>query len=338
MKTAAISLFIAVLSCLPVAADDDPLAPARQAVADGDPASALRLFKAEAAAGNGAAASAIGELILAGTFPDLSATDALEWLEKAVAARDPGGHHRLALLLFTAPEGIEQDPERARFLLQQAAEMGFAPSQYQLGLILESEIDLDGPNPDFSPARRWLEEAAEQGLPEALVAMVRYADQGLGGEPDPVAATDYCILAARAGSPAAMNLMGLRYQLGNGIRADNVAAAGWFLRAAQENYAPAHVNLGQCYADGIGLLQDYDKAGENFSAAAKLAHAPGEFLLGQLFEHGLGTEPDPVKAYVLYARAASRGLEDASEPRDRLFAQLSDEDKAIAAKRLNSPK
>ncbi len=336
MKHLVLASLLASLACASAvrAADEDPLQAAREAADKGDTETALKILKDEAEKGNGEAANAVAEAILNGRAGKASPTEAVKWFEKAVAAGDPAGQTNLALLLLTAPAGVEKDAERARFLVTQASEKDYAPAQLELARLLESEIDLDGPTPDWSEPRDLLEKAAAKGNPGALFTMVRYLDEGLGGPPEPDKATDFCIAAARAGSLEAMNEMGLRYQAGKGIRTDNVAAVGWFTVAAQLGFAPAQVNLGQCYSKGEGLRQDYNKAGEHFAAAAKAHYAPGEFLLGQLFEGGLGTRADAVSAFVLYSRAVAHGLAEAEARRDEIGGKLDPAQKAEAARLL----
>ncbi len=309
---------------------DGPLAAAREAFARGDMDEGVRQLESAVARGDAAAANALGEAMLDGRAGEPSPAVAKRHFETAVAGGDPAAHFNLATLLTTAPGGVERDLERARFLLEVAAEKGHAPAQFEFGRLLESEIDLDGPAPDWSEARSWIERAATAGYAPALFAMVRYADAGLAGGADPARGTGYCVAAAKGGSAAAMNEMGLRYQAGKGLRPDNVAAAGWFLLAAQHGFAPAQVNLGKAYAEGDGLRQDYDQAGQQFAAAAKAGYPPGEFMLAQLFERGLGTEADLAKAFALYTRAAEAGLAEAEERRAALDTTLTAEQRAAA--------
>ena len=323
---------------LPLSAQEEALKPARDAMANGDVETALKLLKVEAEKGSSEAANLVADTLLKGAGGRISNQEARKWLEKAVSDGDAAGNYNLSILLMTAPEGIEKDAERARFLMQAAAEKGHAAGQYEFARMLESEINLNGPRPDWREARSWMEKAAEQKLPGALFSMVRYFDEGLAGEANPDKGTEFCIEAAKGGLPAAMNEMGVRYQKGKGIHPDNVAAIGCFTLAAQYNVPVAHVNLGKCYANGEGLMKDYNKAGEQFAAASKLNYPPGQYMLAQLFENGLGTESDPLKAFVLYSRPAKGGVPEAAARRDGVEKVLTAVQRAEAEKMLATGK
>lgn len=300
---------------------------ASELVQKGDFATALEMLRTEAEKGSADAANALGELLLAGRTGKPAPVEAAKYFEKASEAAHPPASFNLSRLLESGAEGVPKDEDRARFLLQASAEAGYAPAQTRIGISLETAANrTDGDTGSFAEAREWYEKAAAQGEAAALLALVRFYDQGLGGAAAaPDQATDFCLRATRAGSVVAMNEMGVRYQKGTGIRQDNVAAIGWFTLAAQYDLPAAHVNLGNCYEIGNGVRPDYDKAGSHYAAAARQGYAPGQLLLAQLFESGRGTKVNLVNAYVLFSRAAAGGLTAAAERRDAVKGKLTPE-------------
>ncbi len=310
---------------------------AKEAADKGDFAGALKLLVAEADKGNLEAMTAVAEFYVAGRGTPASPEVALKWLVKAADAGHPPAQNMLAGLLFNGATGVKKDEERARFFLQQAAEAGYAPSQFQAGALAESAVDSKSREPNWKPSRDWYEKAAAQGQPDALLAMVRYYDKGLGGPASPEKATASCLAAARAGSIIAMNEMAVRYQRGTGIAQDNVAAIGWFTLATQNGVASAFINLGNCYETGNGVRMDLVKAGEYYAAAAKAGNPVAQALIARLFEEGKGTEKNLAYAYVNYKRAADGGIAEAAKKRDEIKpkltpAELKEAEKILTAK------
>ena len=295
---------------------------AREATDKGDLPGALKILTAEAEKGNLDAMNAVADFYFAGQGTTASPETGMKWLTKAA----DGGHHAsqtaLAGLLFRGAEGIKKDEERARFLLQQAAEAGFAPAQYQTGALAEAAVDTKSREPNWKEPRSWYEKAAVQGNPDALLAMVRFYDQGLGGQADPEKGTEACIKATKAGSVVAMNEMGVRYQRGQGIAQDGVAAIGWFSIATQYGLQTAYINLGNCYETGNGTRPDMARAGELYGAAAKAGNPVAQMIIGRLFEEGKGTPKNPVFAYVNYTRAGKGGIADAAKKSEEIKATL----------------
>jgi hypothetical protein len=310
---------------------------AKEAADKGDFATAAKLLTAEAEKGNVEAMTAVAEFYGAGRGVTASPETAVKWLSKAADAGSHQAQTTLAGLLFQGAPGLPKDTERARFLLQQAAEAGYSPAQYQAGVLAESAVDTKSREPNWKECRDWYEKAAAAGNPDGLLAMVRFYDMGLGGAPDPEKGTESCLAAARAGSVVAMNEMGVRYQRGTGIRKDNVAAIGWFTVATQNGLPSAFINLGNCYETGNGVRIDYARAGENYAAAAKAGNPVAQAMIARMFEEGKGTAKNNTYAFVNYARAAAGGIADAAKKRDEIKALLKPEEMKDAEKILSTP-
>ena len=84
------------------------------------------------------------------------------WNEAATASKDKWAQFNLGVLL--SQEGQLQDARRATYWFRQAADQGFAPAQYNLGIRLSSGI---GGKQDQVEALKYISAAAEQGLAEA---------------------------------------------------------------------------------------------------------------------------------------------------------------------------
>jgi TPR repeat protein len=312
---------------------------AADAAAKGDFAAAADLLKKEADRGNADAAVGYADFLLKGRGVKADPAAALEWLEKAGT---PAAQFLMAQILFAGAAGVPRDEDRAKFLLNAAAEAGDAGALARLGVFAEQEAHKADAASDrsrlFTEARGYYEKAAAQNQPEALYALARFTDEGIGGlEKDAQKATEGFLKAAKAGSLAAANEMGVRYRAGIGIQPDRPAGLGWFLVAAEAGMPAAMANLGRCYETGDTVPQNFDQAGFWYARAAKAGFPQAQLLLGGLFEKGLGTEKNLTFAYVNYSRAAAAGIPGAAEARDALKPKLSNRESAEAERLLSSP-
>lgn len=321
----------------PAPALSEILQKVRAALEKNDAEGAVRLLRPEAEKGNAEAANALGEMTAAGRGTKAVPAEAAKWFQKAADAGNAPAQNNLARLLFLGAEGVPKDEEKARFLLRTSAEAGYAPAQAQLGTAVESEGVQTENKAQIAEARDWYEKAAAQNQPDALLALARFYDAGVGGvEGGAQKAFDFCFRAAKAGSVVAMNEMGVRYQKGAGVGADNVAAVGWFTLAAQHGLPAALVNLGNCYETGNGVRQDFDQAGRNYSAGARQNFGPAEFLLAQMIEQGKGTTVNLAHAYVLYTRAGGQKNPEAAKRAEAIKAKLTPAQIEEAAKLLKT--
>ena len=319
----------------PPAALPAVLQKAREAFEKGDVEGAVKLLRPEAEKGNADAANALAELMIAGRGTKAAPAEAAKWFQKAADAGSGAAQLNLARLLSMGADGVSKDEEKARFLLRTSAEAGYAPAQAEMGGAIERIAARSEDKAQIAEARDWYEKAAAQNQPDALLALTRFYDGGLGGvAASPQKAFDLCFRAAQAGSVVAMNEMGVRYQKGAGVRQDNVAAIGWFTVGAQHGQPVALVNLGNCYETGNGVRQDLDQAGRHYSAAAKKNFGPAQFLLGEMIEKGKGTAVNLAHAYVLYTQAAAQKNGEAAKRAEAIKpkltpAQLAEADKLL---------
>jgi uncharacterized protein len=81
-------------------------------------------------------------------------------------------------------------------MVHEAAEQGFAPAQFNLGMMYDLE---EGVEQNYTESARWYRKAAEQGL-----------------------------------APAQFNL-GIKYENGEGVAQDSTEAATWYRKAADQS-------------------------------------------------------------------------------------------------------
>ncbi|CAO3629737.1 unnamed protein product [Mucor hiemalis] len=110
----------------------------------------------------------------------------------------------------------------------------------------------------------------------------------------------------------ALNAIGRLYQQGLGVEQSHTKANSKFIQAAEIGCSEAYNSLGDVYKYGYGEDVDYDKAFEWHSKAAKEPYDnDGQFKLGMMYIEGKGTEFDPERALYWFERAQVFGNEKA---------------------------
>ncbi len=283
--------------------------------------------------GDAAAQFSLATLIFSGGAKMGKLEEAASLLEKSADAGHVPAQLAFARFLLSDTPGRKPDPERAKFVVQQAAESGSALAQTAYGLMLLGEVDLKARDVSFSAPVEWLKKAAEQNEPEALCRLGMLHFSGQGVPVDPQAGWKLVSKSAKLGFPLALNEAAVCLQNGRGVERDQIAAVGYYHAAADLGNLPAMVNLALCYENGVGIPQSYANAGAAYARAAKLNFPIAQMGLAHLFEEGLSTSKNPVYAYVNYARAAL-AIPEAASKRDALKEILTKDQMAEARKML----
>ena len=268
--------------------------------------------------------------ILLGTSPAWSQSAAdVEALRSRAGQGDPEAQNKLGNVYTSGAPGLSADLAEALRLFRQAADKGFGPAQYNLGLAYELGR---GVSVDERQAFKYYLMAAEQGFTPAKFNVGNMYTEGRGVAQDYFEANLWFKQAADAGLPEAQFTLGLAYELGRGVKKDEAQAARWYKQAADRGYAQAQYNLGLLHEDGRGVAKDPVAAAGFYRAAAQQGFPPAQVNYGLILAEGRGgTAPDPVQGYVWLTRAAQNGAK--SQARDALAAQLT-VDQLAAANRV----
>ncbi len=171
-------------------------------------------------------------------------------------------------------------PAAAVEAFEPAADKGYAPAQYELGLILKT-----GRKPveqDLPRARRLLQKAAEQGNPGALYEAAQMADRGLGGDKNCKDAEKWARKAAEKGSLEAAQLAGELNLKGCDGNKNPAEAARWLRKAADKGSRDAAFSLGVLYFTGEGVTKDTGEARIWLEAAAAKGHPSAKIYIDRL--------------------------------------------------------
>jgi TPR repeat protein len=153
-------------------AQGDPLDQAATAEARGDYATALRLLRPLADAGDAVAQRELGQMYSSGHGVPRDDAEALGWYRKAADQGDDVAEYRIGINYELGGENIPQDHAEAARWLQKAADKGNGPAQGMLGELFEMGW---GVSRDFVQAHLWYSLAATRPTSETM-------DRQLAGE------------------------------------------------------------------------------------------------------------------------------------------------------------
>lgn len=220
---------------------------------------AITLLRAEAARGDGLAASQLGDIYsktgqkeeatawyekaillgepkaklaiarmaLWGNMPHYQYEDALRLLKEAASAGSASAALELGLA-YSGMYGGMVIPEAAFAAFSQGAARENEQAMYQLGLCYLGGI---GTKQDTPTGRRLIKEAAEAGYALASYRYGQLLQNGVGGIQDSYAAIDWIERAANQGVSEALYALGVAYRDGKDVYQDKRKALDYFARA-----------------------------------------------------------------------------------------------------------
>ncbi|EOR00353.1 Chitin synthase regulatory factor 3 [Wallemia ichthyophaga EXF-994] len=204
-----------------------------------DVARSCELYRKAATLGETAAMYKIGVILLNGLLGvNRNAKDAIIWFNRAAQQADeenPHALHELALLYEHPVAGaLVQDDNVAFDLFSQAAQYGYAPSQFKLGTAYEYGNLTCPVDPRRSIA--WYTRAAEKGHSEAELALSGWYLTGSEGvlKQSDAEAFLWARRAANQGQAKAEYAVGYYSEVGIGVKQDLELAKKWYLRASQK--------------------------------------------------------------------------------------------------------
>lgn len=264
-----------------------------------DPERAVECYKRGAIEGSTAAAYNLALCYRSGVGTPASEDLFRYWLEKAAAGgaeeaagllgevkKGSGGAEELyarACDYDYGTNGVKKDKAMAARLYRQAADMGYAPAQLNLGVACEYG---EGVARDLKEAVKWY------------------------------------TLAAEAGNAMAQCNLGYCYYSGSGVPREPNKAIVWYRRAADNGSARAYNNLGYCYEHGEGVQKNLKRAFDCYKTAAMKGDTDGAGNAAWCLESGLGVSVDLIKAREWYAVGREKGIERARRGYERVESKL----------------
>ncbi|HHT08532.1 MAG TPA: sel1 repeat family protein [Clostridiales bacterium] len=202
-------------------------------------------------------------------------------------------------------DGVDKDLNKAFLLLKQAAEMDYAPAQYETALCYQFG---DGVEKDEEQALAWLQKAAHQNYDKAVFWMGRVHFYGwLGFDFDVKTAREYYEKAAELGNVEASIQLGFMYETGQSVERNYDKAREYYEKAAA-THPKALSHLGFMHMNGWGVPQDDEKAVALLQEAVDKGSVTYLEHLGWYYEKGVVVQQDYQKAIELYQKGVESGL------------------------------
>ena len=227
--------------------------------------------------------------------------------ETAASTSSPPGVPAQSPLTKKVMEAMgKNDPAAAFLAATEGRSKGDAACTYLLGQM--HELGQGAPAVDLKKAFSLYEEAAAANVPEALSAVARCVESGLGTEKNSAKAMFLWQVAAEAGDPPALGRMGQAELEGHLRPANETAALPWLEKAAAASDPLGLWLLSRCYDSGLaGLTTNVEKMASLCSRAALNGQIDAMHRMGGLYATGRGLPTDPVAATGWYRLAADHG-------------------------------
>lgn len=179
------------------------------------------------------------------------------------------------------------------------------------------------PDPRLNDIAKRIETQALQGVPEAQHDMGALYVAGHGQvKRDLNRAVWWFNEAANNGVPNAIYNLGVLYHQGMGVDKSLEKAISLYRRAASLGHAEAQYNLGIANIEGIGVPYNPGRAARFFESAALKGVVESAYNLGLIYENGLLGETRPDEALLWYKRAADAGSPEAQAALQQLVLSL----------------
>ena len=187
---------------------------------------------------------------------------------------------RGANMSYNQVDPLPQDQKSAVAWYESAANAGDMPSQYYTALAYDHG---DGVNKDPQQARYYYEQAAAQNHGPAMNKLGYYQQHGLGGlEVNLLKSVEWYRRASHAGDLEALTNLGIMYLNGDGVAQNFVEAVSAFRSAAQQQYPTGYFLMGHVYHNGLGVDQDLNQATTWYQRAAEEGHEQAQQRLQDL--------------------------------------------------------
>jgi TPR repeat protein len=207
------------------------------------------------------------------------------WYEKAAEQGNAEAQDALGAR-YLIGQSVQQNKNEAVKWFRQSARQGNANAMYHLGA---TYYNGDGVGVDFSLSYAWFLLAEEGGNQRAREAVKRAES-----ELKPIAID------------RAFEQIAEMYEEGGSLRENHDEAARWWSKAAARGDRDAQVGLALSLVRGSGSPSDISRGRKICNEAAKDHNHRAEYCMGYIFQHGFGVKRDAKKARSWYALAAGK--------------------------------
>ena len=242
-------------------------------------------LQAQAEAGNAPAQLKLARAYESGEGVSHDDRLAAQWYGRAAVQGNSEAQDALGAK-YLVGQGLQQNKEEAVKWFRKSARQGNASAMYHLGA---AYYNGDGVAVDDSLSYAWFllaDEAGDQRAPEA----VKRAESEL----KPIAID------------RAFERIAEMYEEGGDLVENPAEAARWWSKAAARGDQDAQVGLGLSLVSRPGPPSDISRGRKMCNEAAKDSNPRAEYCMGYIYQHGLAVNGDAKKARSWYERAAAK--------------------------------
>ena len=196
-------------------------------------------------------------------------------------------------IMYRDGVGVAFNPEESAKWFELAIANDSTAGRYNLALLYEKEGKA-------GEAFRLMDQAAAQGLTDAMANLYYYYWDGTGVTRDHDKARQWAAKGAEAGNAWAQCIMGyicenpgyVDSKTHKLLRPDLVQMAHWYRLSAEQNWAGGQYHLGHCFLNGLGVMQDTERGLELIRAASDGGITEAQTELVDLYRWGIGEPRD----------------------------------------------
>lgn len=200
----------------------------------------------------------------------------------------------------------EPDAEKALENYRKAVELFNSDyARIELAMCYEQGF---GVQQNFETAKKYYEEALDNGYLYAAIRLAYLYEDNYLGEPNLTLALEYFNRAADAEIAEAKYHVARFYRYGLGVEQNPSLAIQYFQQALDLGYLDAHVDLALAYEEGFGgLPNDPQQALQHMKAAAEQEIAYAQYKLGCYYSYGFLEEQDLSTGKSWFEKAYANG-------------------------------
>lgn len=212
---------------------------------------------------------------------------AIQYYEISVRAGQEQALIKYARLLVAGRYGIEPNPDRARFLANQAisslkrkANSGSANAAKQLGRLYRNGKLI---SIDETKAKKWLLLSAKLGSRGGMHDLAQLILHSSKKHASHVEALDWLRAASKLGHGGAMTALG-RFHLKELYGLKRTEALSWFMKGLKAEHGGAMEELAKLYMKGVLVAKNHEEAVRLAQRGALNGHSGSERLLKKLLK------------------------------------------------------
>lgn len=211
-----------------------------------------------------------------------SAVEALRWMNEAASDGYAKAMFNVANILMQIDGPMSLDLAKAKKMLHDAADKGYASAAADLGRHYTNGMKIGGQEwkKDNKLARRYLKKAVKANDASAMRSLAGLYCKGIGVKRNYTRCFKLTAKAAKRGDAPAKAELAFLYQQGRGVERNNEKFLEILKEAADSGFPEAQYRLGMAYFKGMAVEEDKKEAAKWFVLAAKKHHIQALYSLG----------------------------------------------------------